>query len=127
MYHQFLKAEEVPGFLGKSYQRYTTYPDWVTFNEALQNAGNATRGFWYSLYQKPYAHSDMNNNTLKIGKKFQEKLQEDITSHIDVGYLGQGFVVRIVPGAVRSNNHVYIFFPNKDGEINTELKTTFSI
>ena len=63
----------------------------------------------------------------KINGQFNDKLGKNINSKIRVGQIGSKFVVLIVPGAANSNLHAYVFFPNKNNEINAELKSTFSV
>jgi hypothetical protein len=127
MYHQRLSQGEVSSLLGNCKWQSTIYPDYPTFNQALQHANNAPSGFWRDLCQTPYAYKDMNDNVSKIRDQFEAKLRNDINSHIKLGQIGQKFAVLIAPGAANSNYHVYIFFPTEDSEINAELKSTFSI
>jgi hypothetical protein len=127
MYHTPCSPKEFSSLLKNVKWQSADYPDWMTLNQAVQHADNAASGFWYDLSHTQYAYNDLTNNMVKINDQFNDKLVKNINTKIRVGQIGSKFVVLIVPGAADSNRHVYIFFPNKDSEINTELKSTFSV
>lgn len=125
MKHVYHKKTERP-WAPQHFTLYMKYPTFASFDNASQAGIGA---FWQQINNNNYVSSDLAKNKIKIRDKWNDKVAEDITAQITVGWIGQKFLVIVTipdPNRPNSNEHAYLFFPSADAEINTELAGTFN-
>ena len=117
-------ARNNPPYAPAACLQYYMYPDFVTFDQARQNAAAAAAGFWQRV--TPYVLQEMAANRNKISEKYLQKQRDDIGSTIEVGLIGGAkFLVLINPGKQNSRMHAYLFFATASAEIDQELYESF--